>query len=92
MPSVLTVHGYRIYFWSNEQGEPIHVHIAKGDPSPGATKVWLTKAGGCVLAHNNGHIPAKDLRELMDITAANHARISEAWCTFFNVDTPNYLC
>lgn len=46
MPSILVVHGYRIYFWSNEPGEPVHVHIAKGDPTRGATKVWLTKAGG----------------------------------------------
>lgn len=92
MPSILIVHGYRIYFWSNELGEPIHVHIAKGNPSRNATKVWLTKAGGCVLAHNDGRIPSRDLRELMDIVSANHARIADAWCRFFHLDSPSYIC
>ncbi|MEG1947917.1 MAG: DUF4160 domain-containing protein, partial [Lachnospiraceae bacterium] len=22
--------GYKIFFWSNENNEPIHIHIAKG--------------------------------------------------------------
>ena len=26
----LTFMGYHIYFWANENGEPVHVHIAKG--------------------------------------------------------------
>ena len=92
MPSILVVHGYRIYFLSNEFGEPVHVHITKGVPSQNATKVWLTRAGGCVLAHNDGRIPAHDLRELMDIVSANHARITDAWCKFFCVETPAYIC
>lgn len=92
MPSIFIVHGYRVYFWSNELGEPVHVHIAKGDPVRNATKVWLTKSGGCVLAHNGGRIPTNDLRELMDIVAANHARICEAWCRFFVVADPSFIC
>lgn len=43
MPNLFTVSGYKIYFWSNENNEPIHVHISKGKPSPDSTKVWLTK-------------------------------------------------
>ena len=90
MPSILAVQGYRIYLWSNESGEPIHVHPTKESPTQSATKVWLTRAGGCVL--NNGRIPVKDLRELMDIVAANHERISGAWCRFFHVEKPAYIC
>ena len=92
MPSVLIVHGYRIYFWSNEQGEPVHVHMVKGVPSPNATKVWLTKSGGCVLAHNNGRIPTQGLHELMGIVSANHKLIEYAWCRFFKVETPSFIC
>lgn len=68
------------------------MHVSKGNPKPNATKLWLTKAGGCVLAHNDGRIPARDLRELMDIVSANHTSISQAWCKFFHTDTPSYLC
>ena len=45
MPSILEFLGYKIYFWSNENFEPIHVHISKGNPTIHSTKVWLTKAG-----------------------------------------------
>ncbi|MDE5577502.1 MAG: DUF4160 domain-containing protein, partial [Oscillospiraceae bacterium] len=27
MPNLFTVCGYKIYFWANENDEPIHVHI-----------------------------------------------------------------
>ncbi len=43
LPNLFTVSGYKIYFWSNEKGEPIHVHISKGKPRPDATKVWITR-------------------------------------------------
>ncbi|MGN0987043.1 MAG: DUF4160 domain-containing protein [Otoolea sp.] len=52
LPSLFTVSGYKVYFWSNEFGEPIHVHISKGKPSQNATKVWLTRSGGCIMANN----------------------------------------
>ena len=38
MPKLFTVSGYIVYFWSNEEGEPIHVHVSKGSPTPNATK------------------------------------------------------
>lgn len=53
MPSLFRIGRYVVYFWSNENNEPVHVHIAEGRPEPNATKVWLTAAGGCVLANNN---------------------------------------
>ena len=46
LPSLFLVGGYRVFFWSNENGEPIHVHVCKDVPSPNATKLWLTREGG----------------------------------------------
>ena len=59
MPQVFKVGPYLVFFWLNENEplEPIHVHISKGKPERNATKVWLTKAGGCLLEHNGSHIP-----------------------------------
>mgnify|MGYP000302612130 CR=1 FL=1 len=36
MPQVFKIAGYTVYFWVNENNplEPVHVHIAKGVPSP----------------------------------------------------------
>ena len=64
MPKLFTVSGYTVYFWSNENNEPIHVHVSKGKPIPNATKIWLTKSGGCILANNGSKIPSKELSEL----------------------------
>ena len=92
MPSLLLVHGYRVFFWSNELNEPVHVHVAKGDPTPDATMLWLTKAGGCVVAHNKGRIPQNDLNELLDIISANHKLICDEWERFFGVHALSFLC
>ena len=64
--------GYKIYFWSNENCEPIHVHISKGNPSGNSTKIWLTKSGGCIVANNNSNIPDKDLRKIKEALIYNY--------------------
>lgn len=33
MPNIFSTLGYHIYFWSNENNEPIHVHVSKGRPN-----------------------------------------------------------
>lgn len=57
----MKVIGYKIYFWANELGEPIHIHVSKRNPTMNSTKIWLTKAGSCILANNKSKIPQNDL-------------------------------
>ena len=59
--------------------EPVHVHISKGKPSSNSTKVWLTKAGGCILGNNKGRIPEKDLKYIMGIITTNYFFILDQW-------------
>lgn len=92
MPSLFTVSGYKVFFWSNENGEPIHVHIAKGKPSPNATKIWLTRSGGCILANNGSKIPQKELNELMEFISAQFFLICSEWKKFFLVDDIYFYC
>lgn len=92
MPSLFTVSGYKIFFWSNENGEPIHVHIAKGKPSANATKIWLTKTGGCIVASNGSDIPSKELHELMEFISAQFFLICAEWKKFFVVDEIKFYC
>lgn len=33
MPTVLVHRGFRFYFFSNENNEPVHVHVEKGNAS-----------------------------------------------------------
>ena len=87
MPSLFTVCGYKIYFWSNENDEPIHVHVSKGKPSQHATKIWITQHGGCILSHNGSNIPQKELNELMEFISAQFFLICEELKKFFLTDT-----
>lgn len=45
MPTLLTINGIRFFFYSNENKEPIHVHVTKGSASG---KVWLEPANEIV--------------------------------------------
>lgn len=92
MPNLFTVSGYKVYFGSNENGEPIHVNIAKGRPSPNGTKLWLTKSGGCIVANNGSHIPQKELNELMEFISAQFFLICVEWKKFFVVDDIKFYC
>lgn len=81
-----------VFFWSNEEGEPIHVHIAIRKISPNATKVWLTRGGGCILADNRSRIPSVELNKIMDVIGDSHSIICDEWKEFFEVDTIAFYC
>ena len=38
MPTLLIINGFRFFFYSNENNEPIHLHVVKGNASG---KIWL---------------------------------------------------
>jgi hypothetical protein len=38
MPTILLIAGWRLYFWSNESNEPMHIHAEKGEME---CKFWL---------------------------------------------------
>jgi len=92
LPKLFSIHGYIIYFWSDENSEPIHVHISKGKPSPNSTKIWLTKAGGCILANNKSNIPQRELNELMELVSAQFFWICIKWKEFFVTDKITFYC
>lgn len=92
MPNILEIQGYKIYFWSNEGYEPIHVHISKGNPETSSTKVWLTKSGRCMVANNKGNIPATKLRALLRNIENNYFFIIEEWKKYFDVEEVNFYC
>ena len=92
MPNIVELCGYKIYFWSNENNETIHVHISKGKPTANSTKIWLTKSGGCVLANNSGKIPNKDLSILLEIIPLYYFKIITKWKERYGVDEVKFYC
>jgi len=92
VPSVFRFGKYLVFFWSNENGEPIHVHVCEGTPSPNATKIWLTRSGQCIVAHNKSRIPKRELAELQEIISAQFFLIRRMWMEHFCVDEIHYFC
>ena len=82
----MNYYGYKIYFWSNENNEPIHIHVSKGKPTASATKIWLTKAGGCVLANNNSKIPNKELNQIIETIETQYFFIVSQWLEMYKLD------
>ncbi|MBR0496202.1 MAG: DUF4160 domain-containing protein [Treponema sp.] len=83
LPSIFKIGSYAIYFWSNENCEPVHIHVAKGNPVPNATKVWLTSTGGCILANNNSRIPEHQLNNILKIVSDQFFLICSEWQKHF---------
>ena len=83
MPQVFVILGYIVYFWSNENDEPIHVHVCKGSPQKDATKVWITEDGP-FLEHNKSKIPKKDLKRILAWIAMNDELIIKKWQFHFS--------
>ena len=85
MPQVFKVGSYWVYFGANENDplEPIHVHVSQGAPFGNATKIWITKSGGCYLEHNNSKIPVHVLRNIMDVITARSDEVIRKWHDYF---------
>lgn len=82
----MSVIGYKIYFWSNENDEPIHIHISKGKLTQNSTKVWLTKAGGCILANNKSKISDSELNKLLNIVSRHYFLIVSKWKEYYKIE------
>lgn len=77
MPTVLRLNGYRFFFYSNEGGEPPHVHI---DAAGKSAKFWLTPVS---LARSAGY-NSKELLVLHGLVEAYRDRLEQAWHDFFH--------
>lgn len=76
MPTILSIDGYRFFFYSADGVEPPHVHVEYGD---GKAKFWLTPAA---LA-SSYKMKAPQLRKAQDLVLKHNHMILEKWNEFF---------
>jgi len=78
MPTILRINGFRFFFYSNENDEPAHIHIEKGDAEG---KVWLEPImeGVYFRGFTNG-----EQNEIMDIIKANLKNFIIKWYEHFS--------
>jgi hypothetical protein len=76
LPTVLRWGPYRAYFYSNERGEPAHVHVRAGDKE---AKVWLHDLS---VALNAGY-PARELGDIIRHLKIHRDQLVSAWNEYF---------
>jgi hypothetical protein len=76
LPTVLRIEGYRFFFFSNEGGEPPHIHVESGDKY---AKFWIQPVK---LARTSG-FNAPELNRVRLMVFENQAFFKERWDEFF---------
>ena len=76
MPTVMRIGPFRFFFYSNEDGEPVHIHIQRDRM---LVKFWLTP----VALASSTRFPLKELRKLESMVIENRELLLEAWNEHF---------
>ena len=77
MPTVLEEGPYRFFFYSSDQMEPQHEHVARDNR---VSKFWLRP----VRLQRSGGLTQAEIRRIRRIIEANHILLVEAWNEYFN--------
>lgn len=86
MPRLFIIFGYQISIWSNENGEPIHVHVSKKRPSENSTKLWLCSDGKFIVAHNKSQIPENILAKIIKYLNTNSNYVLNFWKAYMGYE------
>ena len=76
MPTVLRIGGYRFFFFSNEAGEPSHIHIQEGKK---LAKFWLDP----VVIASSSNFKAFELNQLEKLVIENKELLQRSWNGYF---------
>lgn len=77
MPTVFEINGYRFFFYSNENNEPVHIHVSKANAE---AKFWINPLVEEVYSYG---FKVKERKEIKILIKDNANRIIEKWNEFF---------
>jgi len=77
MPTLLLLNGFRFFFYSNENDEPIHVHVIKGNAKG---KIWLDPE--ILIAYLHG-FSSREESFIMQIVNDHTAIFKQKWDEYF---------
>ena len=77
MPTVFKVQGFTFKFYSNENHEPAHIHIIKGDAE---SKWWLEPA---LAEEYSDGFKVQELRAIRELLKTHHHALIKAWKDHF---------
>lgn len=76
MPTALRIGPYRLFFYSADAGEPLHIHVQRENLS---AKFWLDP----VRLEWSAGFSAAELRRVEKMVQENQARLLESWNEYF---------
>ena len=76
MPTILRIGPYRFFFYSNEQGEPAHIHVQRDRM---LAKFWLNPVS---IAGSTRFSP-RDLGKIEELVVENNDTLMESWNEYF---------
>ena len=77
MPTVFYYKGYRFFFYSNENNEPVHIHVEKAEAS---AKFWLEP--GIEEVYSYG-LNSKERKEIRGVIERRYNDIIDSWNDHF---------
>ena len=82
MPTIHREAGFNFNFYSDEPGEPAHVHIIRGNAQ---VKIWLDPPALCEARG----FKRSEVDAMLRIVSANAPRFLERWHGFFGTRPPD---
>ena len=77
MPTILEIKGYKFKFYSNENDEPVHIHVTKGN---GNAKIWLQPG---VKEEYSYNFTVRERRDIRKIVSENLSTLIKGWNEHF---------
>ncbi|MBF0220210.1 MAG: DUF4160 domain-containing protein [Gammaproteobacteria bacterium] len=79
MPTILMLMGWRLFFYSNEGNEPMHVHCRKGDME---CKYWIDEELFDIHEAYSFRMTTSDKKQIRKIIFQHFEHIVEQWYEF----------
>jgi len=80
MPTILFIYGWRLFFYSNEGFEPVHVHAEKSDME---CKFWLLIEEVEIKEAFGYNMSPSSTKEIKKIIYQHFDLIVDSWNTYF---------
>ncbi len=77
MPTLLFINGLHFFFYSNENNEPAHIHVTKGNATG---KIWLEPE--IEVVYFKGFTNSEE-RNILEVVNAHIEQFKEKWHEYF---------
>jgi hypothetical protein len=81
MPTILRKNGWRIFFYSNEGNEQMHVHAMKGETE---VKYWISQKLNMISCSNSFNLSPTRQREIEELLIEHLPYIMKSCNNYFN--------